>query len=66
MNSKTCKDLNCPRLVTATTAKGLQPYAKCNQQMPDEAPYWEDCRSVSREKCKELRNVLKERREVQQ
>lgn len=51
--------------MTATTAKGSKPFAKCNQQMPDEAPYWEDCRSVSREKCKELRKALKQRREVQ-
>ena len=61
-----CKLIGCPRLVTATTAKGCQPYAKCNQQMPDEAPDWEDCRSVSREKCKELRKALKQRRERQQ
>lgn len=60
MNSKTCKDLNCPRL----TEQDGQTY--CNQQMPDTAPYWEDCSSVSHERCKELRRELKARREVQQ
>lgn len=58
--------MGCPRLVTATTEKGCKPFAQCNQQMPDTAPYWVDCNSVSREKCKELRQALKQRRERQQ
>lgn len=66
MKTGYCKLIGCPRLVTATTAKGSKPFAKCNQQMPDEAPYWVDCSSVSHERCKELRRELKARREVQQ
>ncbi len=65
MKVRYCKFIGCPRLVTATTEKGCKPFAQCNQQMPDTAPYWVDCSSVSHERCKELRKALKERREVQ-
>ena len=65
MKAEFCKLISCPRLVTATTSKGYKPFAQCNQQMPDTAPYWEDCNSVSHERCKELRRELKARREVQ-
>lgn len=66
MKARYCKFIGCPRLVTATTSKGCKPFAQCNQQMPDTAPYWVDCSAVSHDRCKELRNALKERREVQQ
>lgn len=65
MKARICQLRGCPRLVWAETQKGSPDFAQCNQQMPDTAPYWVDCRSVSREKCKELRQALKERREVQ-
>ena len=57
--------MGCPRLVTATTEKGCKPFAQCNQQVPDTAPYWVDCSSISRERCRELRKELKKQREVQ-
>ena len=57
--------MGCPRLVTATTSKGEKPFAQCNQQMPDTAPYWEECKSISWERCKELRHALKVQKEVQ-
>lgn len=65
MKTRYCKLRGCPRLVTATTAKGEKPFAQCNQQMPDETPYWIDCEDVSKEWCKVLREALKKRREVQ-
>ena len=65
MKARICQFRGCPRLVTATTSKGGKPFAQCNQQMPDTAPYWVDCSSVSHERCKELRKALKEQREVQ-
>lgn len=65
MKVRYCKFIGCPRLLTAATARGEQPYGMCNQQMPDEQPHWSTCQSVSREKCQELRRELKARREVQ-
>jgi len=65
MKARYCKFIGCPRLVTATTSKGEKPFAQCNQQMPDTAPYWEECKSISRERCKELRHALKVQKEVQ-
>ena len=38
--------------------------AQCNQQMPDEAVWFADVRSVTRERCKELRDELKKQRNV--
>ena len=38
--------------------------AQCNQQMPDEAVWFADVRSVTRERCKELRGELKKQREI--
>ena len=52
-------------MVTATTSKGMKPFAQCNQQMPDTETYSIDCESVSHEWCKELRKALKQMREVQ-
>lgn len=65
MKAGFCKFIGCPRLVWAATQQGSPDFAQCNQQMPDTAPYWVNCSSVSREKCKELRQALKKRREVQ-
>lgn len=65
MKARICQLRGCPRLVWAETLKGSPDFAKCNQQMPDEAPWWENCSSVSHERCKELRRELKARREVQ-
>ena len=65
MKVRYCKLIGCQRLVTATTSKGCKPFAQCNQQMPDTAPYWVDCSSVDYDKCRELRKALKERMEVQ-
>ena len=38
--------------------------AQCNQQMPDEAVWFADVRSVTRERCKELREELQKKRNV--
>ena len=38
--------------------------AQCNQQMPDEAVWFADVRSVTRERCKELRGELKKQRQI--
>lgn len=64
MKARFCKFIGCPRLVAAAMGKGKQ-FAQCNQQMPDTAPYWVDCKAVDYDKCRELRKALKERSEVQ-
>lgn len=63
MKPRYCKFVGCPRLVTAEMSRGKQ-FAQCNQQMPDTAPWWVDCASVSRDRCKELRQALKRSQEV--
>ena len=65
MKARICQLIGCPRLVWAETQKGSPDFAKCNQQMPDEAPRWENCVAVSRERCRALRKALKQKREVQ-
>lgn len=65
MKARFCYMIGCPRLVTASTGKRGEIFAQCNQQMPDTTIWWADCSGVSRERCKELRKALKERREVQ-
>ncbi len=64
MKAKFCYMIGCPRLVTASTGKRGEIFAQCNQQMPDTTIWWADCSGVSRERCKELRKALKEKREV--
>lgn len=65
MKARICQLRGCPRLVRAETQKGSPDFAKCNQQMPDEAPWWENCVAVSRDRCKMLRKALRQKREVQ-
>ena len=66
MNVIRCKLRNCPRLVEYTESVMGVDYqrAQCNQQMPDEAVWFADVRSVTRERCKELRNELQKKRNV--
>lgn len=64
MKPRYCKFVGCPRLVAAETGRGAKPFAQCNQQMPDTTPWWVDCASVSRDRCKELRQALKRSQEV--
>ena len=61
-----CIMKHCPRLVCFDeTVMGVTYHrAQCNQQMPDEAVWFADVRSVTRERCKELRNELKKQREI--
>ena len=61
-----CIMKHCPRLVCFDeTVMGVTYHrAQCNQQMPDEAVWFADVRSVTLERCKELRNELKKQRNV--
>ena len=61
-----CIMKHCPRLVCFDeTVMGVTYHrAQCNQQMPDEAVWFADVRSVTRERCKELRDELKKKRNV--
>ena len=61
-----CIMKHCPRLVCFDeTVMGVTYHrAQCNQQMPDEAVWFADVRSVTRERCKELRDELKKQREI--
>ena len=61
-----CIMKHCPRLVCFDeTVMGVTYHrAQCNQQMPDEAVWFADVRSVTRERCKELRGELKKQREI--
>ena len=61
-----CITKHCPRLVCFDeTVMGVTYHrAQCNQQMPDEAVWFADVRSVTRERCKELREELQKKRNV--
>ena len=68
MNIAICKLRGCSRLSTYTVTRGKQStnVAECNQYMPDDLNvWWQDCKAVTKERCKELRDESKRQREVQ-